>query len=53
MSNKEPGYVYILINPSFHEDRVKIGKISNSITVLYLCLVRKTAPVPANKTFMR
>lgn len=26
MSNKEPGYVYILTNPSFREDRVKIGK---------------------------
>ena len=26
MSNKEPGYVYILTNPSFHEDWVKIGK---------------------------
>ena len=26
MSNKEPGNVYILTNPSFREDRVKIGK---------------------------
>ena len=26
MNNKEPGYVYILTNPSFREDRVKIGK---------------------------
>ena len=26
MSNKEPGYVYILTNPSFREDWVKIGK---------------------------
>ena len=24
--NKEPGYVYILTNPSFREDWVKIGK---------------------------
>lgn len=24
MSNKEPGYVYILTNPSFREDWVKI-----------------------------
>ena len=27
-SNKEPGYVYILTNPSFREDWVKIGKNS-------------------------
>ncbi len=26
MNNKEPGYVYILTNPSFREDWVKIGK---------------------------
>lgn len=26
MSNKEPGYVYILANPSFRKDWVKIGK---------------------------
>jgi hypothetical protein len=29
MSNKEPGYVYILTNPSFREDWVKIGKTVN------------------------
>ena len=28
MSNKEPGYVYILTNPSFREDWVKIGMSS-------------------------
>ena len=28
MNNKEPGYVYILTNPSFREDWVKIGKSS-------------------------
>jgi len=28
MSNKEPGNVYILTNPSFREDWVKIGKSS-------------------------
>ena len=27
--NKEPGYVYILTNPSFREDWVKIGKNSH------------------------
>ena len=26
MNNKKPGYVYILTNPSFREDWVKIGK---------------------------
>lgn len=26
MTNKVPGYVYILTNPSFREDWVKIGK---------------------------
>ena len=34
MSNKEPGYVYILINPSFREDRVKIGKNGHPVDVL-------------------
>ncbi len=28
MNNKESGYVYILTNPSFREDWVKIGKNS-------------------------
>lgn len=29
MDKKEPGYVYILTNPSFREDWVKIGKTTN------------------------
>jgi hypothetical protein len=29
MSNKGPGYVYILTNPNFREDWVKIGKSSH------------------------
>ena len=29
MANKEPGYVYILTNPSFREDWVKIGMTQN------------------------
>lgn len=29
MANKEPGYVYILTNPSFREEWVKIGKTVN------------------------
>ena len=31
MSEKEPGYVYILTNPSFREDWVKIGKSSRPV----------------------
>ena len=30
MSDKEQGYVYILTNPSFREDWVKIGKSSGT-----------------------
>ncbi len=33
MNNKEPGYVYILTNPSFREDWLKIGKV----VVLWMC----------------
>ena len=31
MDKKEPGYVYILTNPSFREDWVKIGKSSREV----------------------
>ena len=31
--NNEPGYVYILTNPSFREDWVKIGKSSHVFLV--------------------
>ena len=33
MSNKEPGYVYILTNPSSRKDWVKIGKSSRPVDV--------------------
>ena len=33
MSNKEPGYVYIMTNPSFREDWVKIGKSARPVDV--------------------
>ena len=33
MNNKESGYAYILTNPSFREDWVKIGKSSRSVDV--------------------
>ena len=32
-SKKEPGYVYILTNPGFREDWVKIGKSSRPVDV--------------------
>lgn len=42
MSNKEPGYAYILTNPSFREDWVKIGKSSRPVDArnknIILCL---------------
>lgn len=33
MTAKEPGHVYILTNPSFREDWVKIGKSSRPVGV--------------------
>ena len=33
MNNKESGYAYILTNPSFREDWVKIGKSSRPVDV--------------------
>ncbi len=33
MTDKEPGYVYILTNPSFREDWVKIGKSCRPVNV--------------------
>jgi hypothetical protein len=33
MATKEPGYVYILTNPSFREDWVKIGMSSRPVDV--------------------
>ena len=33
MNNKESGYDYILTNPSFREDCVKIGKSSRPVDV--------------------
>lgn len=44
MNNKEPRNVYILTNPNFHEDGVKINKshpvydgIKKESTTSYLC----------------
>ena len=46
MSNKEPGYVYILTNPSFREDWVKIGKSSRPVDVRSKELDNMALPLP-------
>ena len=46
MSNKEPGYVYILTNPSFREDWVKIGKSSRHVDVRSKELDNTAVPLP-------
>lgn len=44
--DKEPGYVYILTNPSFREDWVKIGKSSRSVNVRSKELDNTAVPLP-------
>jgi hypothetical protein len=46
MNNKEPGYVYILTNPSFREDWVKIGKSSRPVDVRSKELDNTSVPLP-------
>ena len=46
MDNKEPGYVYILTNPSFKEDWVKIGKTSTSVEQRVKQLDGTAVPLP-------
>ena len=46
MNNKEPGYVYILTNPSFREDWVKIGKNSRPVDVRSKELDNTAVPLP-------
>lgn len=43
---KEPGYVYILTNPSFKEDWVKIGKSSRPVDVRSKELDNTAVPLP-------
>jgi len=43
---KEPGYVYILTNPSFREDWVKIGKIARPVDVRSKELDNTAVPLP-------
>ena len=42
----EPGYVYILTNPSFREDWVKIGKSSRPVDIRSKELDNTAVPLP-------
>lgn len=46
MANKEKGYVYILTNPSFREDWVKIGKSSRPVDIRSKELDNTAVPLP-------
>ena len=46
MAQKEQGYVYILTNPSFREDWVKIGKSSRPVDVRSKELDNTAVPLP-------
>lgn len=46
MADKKPGYVYILTNPSFREDWVKIGKSSRTVDVRSKELDNTAVPLP-------
>lgn len=46
MDNKEPGYVYILTNPSFREDWVKIGKSARPVDIRSKELDNTAVPLP-------
>ncbi len=46
MLTKEPGYVYILTNPSFREDWVKIGKSSRPVNIRSKELDNTAVPLP-------
>ena len=46
MASKEPGYVYILTNPSFREDWVKIGMSSRPVTQRVSELDNTSVPLP-------
>lgn len=46
MSNNEKGYVYILTNPSFREDWVKIGKSSRPVDIRSKELDNTAVPLP-------
>ena len=46
MATKDPGYVYILTNPSFREDWVKIGKSSRPVDIRSKELDNMAVPLP-------
>lgn len=46
MGNKDKGYVYILTNPSFREDWVKIGKSSRPVDIRSKELDNTAVPLP-------
>lgn len=46
MATNAPGYVYILTNPSFREDWVKIGKSSRPVNVRSKELDNTSVPLP-------
>lgn len=46
MAEKEIGYVYILTNPSFREDWVKIGKSSRPVDIRSKELDNTAVPLP-------
>ncbi len=46
MATKDPGYVYILTNPSFREDWVKIGKSSRPVDIRSKELDNTAVPLP-------
>lgn len=46
MDRKNPGYVYILTNPSFREDWVKIGKSSRPVDIRSKELDNTAVPLP-------
>ena len=46
MANNTPGYVYILTNPSFKEDWVKIGKSSRPVDIRSKELDNTAVPLP-------
>ena len=46
MKTSEPGYVYILTNPSFRDDWVKIGKSSRPVNIRSKELDNTAVPLP-------
>ena len=46
VKTNEPGYVYILTNPSFREDWVKIGKSARPVDIRSKELDNTAVPLP-------